>query len=293
MEAFFTFSFAKRKDSGDSVWIHPLMHAWAREHTNHSTQLQNVEDTITLVAASIVKNEHKRRTEDWLFERRILSHLTVCQKFISEFSNKLDSIKAADALSSIVSAYENIGFIGQAEYFFQCAITRYEMALGKDHPSSLDTLHRLGYIFFTQHRLDEALQVCRRALSGKEKAFGKDDLSTLCTLDLMALVFDRKSQYDEGLELHYRTLAGREKALGSEHRETLDTVNNIANVFYSQERYHEALEWYQRSLTGKEKALGNDHPKTLNTVHIIAGVFYHQERYDEALEWYRRLLAGK
>ncbi|KAL7266363.1 hypothetical protein RUND412_011092 [Rhizina undulata] len=115
IRSLFTFSFAKRKESSNSFWIHPLVHAWSHEHTDRSMQRQNAEDTITLVAASIVKDEHKRGTEDWIFERRILGHLKVCQNHIAEFSSELDSVKAADALSSIASAYENLGFDDQAE----------------------------------------------------------------------------------------------------------------------------------------------------------------------------------
>ncbi|KAL7272362.1 hypothetical protein RUND412_004843 [Rhizina undulata] len=218
IRSLFTFSFAKREDSGDSFLDTPAF------------------------ASVIVKDEHMRRTEDWVFERRILNHLKVCEEHISEFFSDMDSVNAAQGLSSIASAYQYLGSHKQAEELCQRAITAYEMALGKDHPSSLDTLYCMGSILESQNRYDEALEFFGRALSRKEKAFGRDDLSTLCAVNDMMLVFSRKEQHDEALELHYRALALREKALGNDHRETLETVHNIALVFYNQERYEEALD---------------------------------------------------
>ncbi|KAL7272586.1 hypothetical protein RUND412_004596 [Rhizina undulata] len=294
IRSLFIFSFAKRKDTGDSFWIHPLVHVWAREHTDRSTQRQNVEDTITLVASAIVKDEHERRTEDWIFERRILNHLKVCQEHISEFSSELDNVKTAEALSSIASAYENLGFDGLAEESCQQAITTYEMALGKDHPSSLDTLHCMGTILSKQKRYDESLEFSRRALSGKEKAFGKDHPATLRIVNDIALVLGDKGELDESLKLYYRALDGRERALGNDHRETLETVHNIAYNFLDQGRLDEALEWCRRALEGEEKLLGRtDHPDALLTVECMGSIFYNLGRYEEALEWHLRVLAGR
>ncbi|KAL7269771.1 hypothetical protein RUND412_007547 [Rhizina undulata] len=286
----FAFSLAKRKGSGDSFWIHPLMHSWVRDRNNYLTQRKIAEDTISLLGASIEKNKHKRRTDDWIFERRISIHLEGLER-IPWFSSDLDnfSIKVADALSSIASAYENLGFYKQAEAQCLRAITVYEKELEENHPSSLDTLHCMGAILWKQNRYDDALNFYRRALSGKEESIGAGDPSTLCTVNAMALVFDSKLQFDEALKLHNRALEG----IGSDNRKTpeyLDTVNSIAWNYLRQGLYDKSLEWFQTALEGREGTLGQDHPSTISTLFNIANIFYCQERYEEALERYQKIL---
>ncbi|KAL7268124.1 hypothetical protein RUND412_009268 [Rhizina undulata] len=219
MEDLFAFSLVKRKNSGDSFWIHPLIHTWARERqTNSTVRRQNAETAITLVASTIVINDNERSSADWIFARRILSHLNVCQENISEYLSGSDNTpKGAEASSAIGSAYEQLGFFNAAEVSYRSALTSFEKTLGSDHPS------------------------------------------TLATLNDIASVFREQGRYKEVVEMFQKTLAGREKALGSHHPSTLITVNGIASVFSDQGRYSEALEMHQRALSGNEAALGSDH----------------------------------
>ncbi|KAL7266267.1 hypothetical protein RUND412_011193 [Rhizina undulata] len=292
IENLFAFSLVKRKDLSGDLWVHPLVHAWAREHTDSTIRRQHAEEAITLVATAVDKDQYTRSPDDWIFERRILNHLNVCQKNISEHFTGSDSVKIAEATSSIGSAYDNLGYYKQAEELFQMAFAGYEKALGKDHRSSLAAINNLAMIFDNQGRYDEALEWHQRALEGKEKVLGKDHVSTLDTLHNMALVLDHQERYDDALECLQRALAGYEKTLGKDHPSTLGTVGNMASVFDNLERYDEALEWHQRSLEGYEKALGKDHPSTLIAVDNMASLLDNQGKYDEALELYERSLAG-
>ncbi|KAL7272657.1 hypothetical protein RUND412_004529 [Rhizina undulata] len=293
IRSLFTFSFAKRKESGDAFWIHPLVHSWAREHTDLLTQRQNAEDTIALVGASIAQDDDKRRTEDWIFERRILSHIKGCHEHISQFPSELDSIKVAEGLSNIATAYAKLSIYKKSEELLQRAIEGFKITLGKDHLLSLDTIQLMGTMSALQSRYDEGLEYYRRALSGKEKAFRKADLSTLYTVNEIASVLRMIGRNDEALEFFHKALAGRERVLGSDHCATLDTIHYIARIFSGQGRYNEALERFRTVLAGSEKAFGMDHPDTVATVYCIGEILQWQERYDDALEWYRKTLAGE
>ncbi|KAL7274744.1 hypothetical protein RUND412_002352 [Rhizina undulata] len=158
MSSLSNLSLAKRKKSNDSFWIHTLVQAWAREHPDITTQRQNAENTITLVANAIISEEHKRSPDNWIFLRRILSHLKVCEDHISEYFSDLRSVKAAAALSTIGSTYEKLGNYNKAEDFYRRAHTGYEKTMGKDDPRTLDTAHNLASIFNDQCRHIEALE---------------------------------------------------------------------------------------------------------------------------------------
>ncbi|KAL7270904.1 hypothetical protein RUND412_006376 [Rhizina undulata] len=315
MGDFFTFSLVKRKDSEDSFWIHPLVHTWTRERVNSIPERrQNAENAIALVTSTIVTNENKRSPADWIFARRILSHIH--RLYIGSAYKKLGLYSQAEvSYGNALAGYEkefgsdhhstlttahNLASIfddqrryNEAFEMYQRVLAGYEKALGSDHPSTLTTVYNMGTVFNSQGRYNEALEMYQRALAGQEKALGSDHPHTLTTVHNMASIFDDLGRYNEALEMYQRVLAGEEKALGSDHPSTLTTVPNMASVFGKKGRYSEALEMYRRALAGREKALGSDHPGTLTTVHNMVAAFHHQERYDDALQWFQRALTGR
>ncbi|KAL7274163.1 hypothetical protein RUND412_002944 [Rhizina undulata] len=274
MEDLFTFSLAKRKGSGDSFWVHPLVHTWTRQRINPTERRQNAEKAITLVTSTIVTNEYEKSPDDWIFTRRILSHLNVCHEHMSEYFSGSDTTPGiATASSTIGSAYLQLGFYSQAGVSYRNALALHEKALGTDHPDTLKTMNDTATAFGDQGRYQEALKIHQRSLAGREKALGSDHSDTLLSVNNMAMVFSRQGRYSEALEMYERALAGFEKAFGSDHPLTLTAVSNMACVFYEQGRHDDALHWFQRALLGFEKALGKDHPDTLNSANFIAMVY--------------------
>ncbi|KAL7274184.1 hypothetical protein RUND412_002924 [Rhizina undulata] len=321
----FTLSLAKRKNSNDSFWIHPLVHTWTRERIiDDEMRQRNAEQALTLIASAIPGPEHQRSSDESIFERRILNQLRACQDNISRYFSGSDNRKVFDASQAIGSAFKNLGFYNQAEASYQIALAGYEKGLGSDAPLTLGAVNSLARVFEIQGRYDEALVSYQRALKGREKVLGKDDPETLITVDNIAAFFLRMGRYDDALEWFQRALAGNEMVLGKDHTKTLGSVDgmaavfwrlgrdeealkllhralagkekilvkHIANIFHKQGRYDEALSSYQRALVGQENALGKDHPLTLMTVDNIGSVLNNQGRYDEAHEWRQRALAG-
>ncbi|KAL7275543.1 hypothetical protein RUND412_001502 [Rhizina undulata] len=293
IRSLFTFSLAKRKESNDSLWIHRLVHTWAREHTDIASQRRNAEDTLALVASAIVADEHNRSPEDYIFERRILNHLKICQEHISTYFTGSDSIKAAEASFAMSVVFQELGDLQQAEDLCGRSIDGYEKALGRDHPLCLEAIHRMGYILYRERKCNEALKLNREALAGKEKIFGSEHPSTLETMHNLAHVVCSAGYNNEALDLYQKALAGKEIALGKDHRSTLQTVNSIASIFSTQGRHDEALIWCRRALVGLEKALGHDHPETLWAVNAMGYTFDSQGRHHEALALYKRALGGR
>ena len=84
-------------------------------------------------------------------------------------------------------------FQGQGRYeealkWYERALVGCEKTLGKDHPSTLDTVNNMAIVFQSQGRYEEALKWYERALTGREKTLGKDHPSTLQTANNMANV---------------------------------------------------------------------------------------------------------
>ncbi|KAL7270152.1 hypothetical protein RUND412_007148 [Rhizina undulata] len=297
IESLFTFSLAKRKESSQSFYISKLVHAWSRERQDDKARRQNAKDTLKLVTAAISHFEDRYSSDSANFQRRILSHLNLCQQHILDyFRESYNSLTVARASYNIAFAYNVLGYYSEAESLYKRALGFWEKKwFGRSSSAILEILEMIAGVFFDEGRFDEALVWYRKALAGQRKSilfWKKDSAEILSVRHNMALVFTRQGLYVQALELYQKALTGKEKEYGKDDPETLTTVDNIASVYSNLGRFEEALEWHNRALTGMEKSRGKDHPDILTIVNNIGLVYKRQERYEEALEFYERALAG-
>ncbi|KAL7276546.1 hypothetical protein RUND412_000469 [Rhizina undulata] len=114
---------------------------------------------IALVASTIV-TDNQKSSDDWIFERRILSHLNACQRHISEyFTGPDNTLKATQATWTIGAAFNQLGFLNQAEELYRRSLAGKEKALGSDHPSTLATVNNMALVFDKQGRYEETTQL--------------------------------------------------------------------------------------------------------------------------------------
>ncbi|KAF3922296.1 hypothetical protein ABW20_dc0107567 [Dactylellina cionopaga] len=276
--------------------VHPVIHSWARVRSGQSEPFKAMEYAVIILGKASQQGKVLRNSNEWEAreERRVGFHLDYIHRYLNPllFESILQEKQESKIQSTfgyvqnIALVFENQGRYDEAMQWYERALTGYEAALGKDHPSTLATVNAIAIILDNQGKYEEAMQWYERALTGCETALGKDHQSTLDTVHNIALVFYNQGKYDEAMRC---------------------TVNNIALVFYNQGKYEESMRWYERALAGKETALGKDHPSTLATVHGIAivsknqalatmnnmaGVFKSQGKYEEAKRWYERALIG-
>jgi tetratricopeptide (TPR) repeat protein len=291
----FSFSLAKRKASQDAFWIHPVVHSWARERLDTHLNQKKAEEAIILFGG-IVKGTDEKQPNHWAFERRIWPHIESIQRSWGALSMLSNTLADGKILFQRASGMGQLciqhGLYSPAVHMLEWALDGYEKTLGKDHPSTLNTVHNMAMVFDKQGQLEKALKWYGRALDGTEKTLGKDHPSTLNTVHNMAMVFDKQGQLEKALKWYGRALDGTEKILGKDHLRTLTIVHNMAGVFRTKGQYEKALEWYGRALDGYEKTLRKDHLRTLKIVRNMALVFDKQGQNEKALEWYGRALNG-
>src|SRR5947208_15125339 len=110
------------------------------------------------------------------------------------------------ALPILAVVFHKQGRYDDALEWHERALAGKEKTLGKDHPSTLDTVNNMAVVFHKQGRYDDALEWYERALAGKERTLGKDDPSTLDTVNNMGAVFHKNGRYDDALEWYERDL---------------------------------------------------------------------------------------
>jgi tetratricopeptide (TPR) repeat protein len=154
------------------------------------------------------------------------------------------------------------------------------------------SLHKLGYLFTTLGKLDEAEQMYQRALQGYEKTLGPDHTSTLQTVSNLGILYKYQGKLDDAETTFQRALQGREKTLGPSHTSTLATVNSLGDLYRLQGKLGEAEKMFRRAIQGREKALGPDHKSTLHPVNNLGMLYMSQGKLDEAEKMYQRALQG-
>jgi len=170
----FRFSLAKRNASSDAIWIHPVVHLWARERPKAGSQGEKIQEALILFDR-ILKDYDKKLPQDWAFERRIWAHMEVVRRNVrshASVSDLMDDAEVFDAASKMGRTYSDHGFYDLAMNIQEWALAGKARLLGDDSASSLDSIHDIASVFSSQGEYDNALKWYQRALGGKEKALG-------------------------------------------------------------------------------------------------------------------------
>jgi tetratricopeptide (TPR) repeat protein len=152
------------------------------------------------------------------------------------------------------------------------------------HTPTLDTVKKLGILYWQQDRLEEAEEMLLRALRGYEEALGGKHTSTLDTIGSLGNVYGEQGKLEEAEEMFLRALRGYEEVLGEKHMSTLATIENLGIFYWQQHRLEEAEKMFLRALRGYEEALGEKHTSTLSTIKNLGNVYKAQGKMKEAEE---------
>ncbi|GFF44496.1 nephrocystin-3 [Aspergillus udagawae] len=195
-----------------------------------------------------------------------------------------------ESLSCLVNAYLNQNKLDEVEALYRETLASY-LALSPNNIHAMNTLRRLGDLYFDQCRLKDAHGAYQQALTGYTTALGPVHPTTLYALQCLGNIYLDQGKLKEAEDIFQKALTGLEKVLGPQRPETLTTVHCLGNLYGDQGRLVEANTMYQRALTGREELFGPDHPDTLTTVCRLANL-YRDQGNPEAEPMFQRALAG-
>jgi non-specific serine/threonine protein kinase/serine/threonine-protein kinase len=196
----------------------------------------------------------------------------------------------ASVRETIGSTYTSLGLLDEASPQVERAVTLREAVLGKDHASTLDTVHELGVLRFYQGKGEEAEALLRRAFEGRSRVLGPNDPLTLTALSDLGAVAHHLGRLDEA-EHHYRDAHDRAIAeLGEDDPYVLTMLHNLGALLRDLGRFEESESFLRRALEGTRKELGEEHPETLSTLSLLGSVMREDGRLEEAEPIYVRVL---
>ncbi|KAF8243753.1 hypothetical protein K440DRAFT_605871 [Wilcoxina mikolae CBS 423.85] len=191
-----------------------------------------MQDAVRLVGKAVSRVGHGLgTTDDWKFERRVLSHLLACHHHIK---NHL---------------YLQTSDVNDNGVFILSAID-------------------IANALYRHAQLKEAEELEIQALNARLRIFGEEHPDTLTSMCNLASTYSSQGRWKEAEELGVQIMETRKRIL--EHPDTLISMDNLAYTYKSQGRIEEAISMMTETLTLRSRNLGVDHPDTKDSVTALS-----------------------
>ena len=157
-----------------------------------------------------------------------------------------------------------------------------KLALGEEHPETLQTMMNLTIVYQGQGRYAEAETLYERTLEILERVRGSEHLETLRIKVNWAIGLRNQGRYAEAEKLFKPTLEILKRVAGLEHQGTQLCMANLTQVYEKQRRYAEAAALQALRLEVETRTLGEKHRKRLSTLHHLAQSLHASGKSEEA-----------
>jgi tetratricopeptide (TPR) repeat protein len=218
---------------------------------------------------------------------RAMQHFREAEKLTDRHRNLTEWVRLQDDIADLLVAQ---GRYSNAETVFRSVIEARTLALGPEHPDTLDSRHRLIYALSRQSRYTEAEAEARQVLKLREKVLGHDNPDTAVSRYNLAEPLVEQGKYAEAETLYREVIRLEEKVLGPEHPRTLAARVGLATVLSSEGKNPEAEPLYREIIRLDQKVYGAEHPYTLNDRQNLATALQADGKYAEAEEQYRDVI---
>jgi serine/threonine protein kinase/tetratricopeptide (TPR) repeat protein len=218
------------------------------------------------------------------------------REILDKASNEIEKGLAQDVevqsemMQVMALTYVNLGLYARAHGLAQSALENRGRTLGPEHPKTLESMTRLGWILDREGRGMEAEKMTRETLDLQNRVLGPEDPLTLETKDNLAVILEKQGHYAEEEKLERELIPIRTRKLGPEHPQTLRSMLNLGDALHGESRFPEAEKQFRQLLEVERRVWGTGHPSMLAAMHNLANLIQEQGRYDEAEALYRETL---
>ncbi len=175
----------------------------------------------------------------------------------------------------------------EADKLMTLALAQAEKFGGND-ARLYQTLNRLSIIRHQLGRIDDAVALGKRALSGAEATGNQVDVGyCLNNLGMFLWSLGRTEEAEPYLKRALETL---ESATDKDDERLAQTITNTGNLYYNKGRWKQAGEYWQRSLAIYEKHKMRE-PLACNVLGNMAQWHWARGERDKSWEFFRRALA--
>lgn len=311
LEELLILSLAKRKTSEDAIWIHPVVHEWARARLEPKFLYQRSFEA-TIVCTHHFKYSKEITGTDWSREQKIWPHVKTLSSNVlislnwDKLASQLDRQKAQSFIVASGKLGDMLYYAGRyklATTILQSIIEALTpIASGEDFDKSIfHATMSLGINFYFSYDFTTAQTWLEKAVSHGEKGLGRKDAHVLEAINDLAMVYgarghrdmpgslEEKEEFQKKADaLYEEAYEGRMELHGRDHPETLESISNIATAaFWATGKHTKALEWQTRAVEGFQRVLGPEHPDTARAIVQLANIYEHVHSLAHRADFYQ------
>jgi serine/threonine protein kinase len=179
----------------------------------------------------------------------------------------------------------------EAEATWLDLLSKLEPSSQKAMSVQLECQARLGDLYRTQKRFDEAIPLLESVLSKRQDRFGDHHVNTLTAMNNLALAYTNAGREQEAVVLYRRALPGHRELWGPDHRETLICQLNLRRALVELKEYDEVERLSLDAIPRVQRTFRPDEIFTVDPINSLAFIYAEQGRFDEALAYYERVVA--
>ncbi|KAJ7827150.1 hypothetical protein B0H14DRAFT_3144712 [Mycena olivaceomarginata] len=297
------------KHDGDTLSLHPLVHAWCRNTLADEPRLRECMIDILGMSVRFTDNRHQFRIGLMPHvDALILNPATVKPVFRNEYfricfdsgrfkeaglimdiqleQNRqglgADHQETLEAMANLAATYRQLGRYQEAEPLEGTVLEKRKTLLGADHPDTLGAMAHLAATYHQLGRYQEAEHLEGTVLEKRKTLLGADHPDTLRAMANLAATYFQLGRYQEAEHLEGTVMEKRKTLLGADHPDTLWAMANLADTYRQLGRYQEAEPLEGAVLEKRKTLLGADHPDTLGAMANLAATYRQLGRYQEA-----------
>ena len=161
-------------------------------------------------------------------------------------------------------------------------IKHFELALGKDHPSTLTGMGNVAFLLEREGKLQQASDISRLVWSRRQEIDSPGSFQTISTGVDFSKHLHSRGKHSEALELQKTLLKQVSDTVGADHPMALNVEAQMVNTLCSQRRLDLALKHQQHFVAEEIRRLGEHHWFSICAKCGTAKIYELQGRYDEA-----------
>ena len=203
----------------------------------------------------------------------------------------------AKILCMLGAAYNRLGYLRQADHYFQRALAIYEhMHAPKPHyPDFALVLTGLGVVWADLGDTQKSVDYHERSLAMYEQVYNKDPNHPEAAKILRDLGFvcDNLGRYTQALEYLEKSLKIVQKRhKGKDHDEVVESLRAVGAAHENLGNYDQAIEHYQQIIQLRQKChKEQDQNDLAEALESVGNVHYQLGRLEEAIQNYEQALA--
>lgn len=194
---------------------------------------------------------------------------------LQQWGNRdIDTLRSQDGLAGLYAVQSE--YAKGAPLLAEC-LHGYREVLGTDHPQTIQIMKRLGEMYRSLGKLDQAEVLIQESLALRRQALDANDAQTFSTLQSLAGVYYSQGLYTKAESLYSQAAENLATILGPDDPNTMVAVAGLAKAFQAQQKYAEAEPLFVRDLEHRQKSFGEDHHRTrlaqanLGALYRVAG----------------------